>query len=143
MYNFYCLPCSIFIGTLRIENCPNSVFVYFKGGMKAVIWTDVFQASVMVVGLVVVLIVGAKEVDGFKNVFDIADKGERLKVFDFNPDPRIRNTFWTLSIGGAFTAMPVWTVSQTAVQRFLSAKSAKTAQRYVVFNILILIPIQS
>ena len=99
--------------------------------MKAVIWTDVFQAGVMVLGLIVVLIVGATEVDGFKNVFDIADKGKRLKVFDFNPDPRVRNTFWTLSIGGAFTAMPVWTVSQTAVQRFLSAKSAKVAQRYV------------
>lgn len=48
----------------------------------------------------------------------------------FNPDPTIRNTFWTLAIGGAFTAMPPWTVSQAAVQRFLASKSAKTAQRY-------------
>ena len=97
--------------------------------MKAVIWTDVFQAGVMVLGLIVVLIVGAVELGGFTNIFDIAKKGQRSKVFDFNPDPRIRNTFWTLAIGGAFTAMPVWTVSQTAVQRFLSAKSLKTAQR--------------
>ena len=97
--------------------------------MKAVIWTDVFQAGVMVLGLIVVLIVGTMEVNGFGTVFDLAKKGDRLKVFDFNPDPRIRNTFWTLSIGGAFTAMPVWTVSQTAVQRFLSAKSARTAQK--------------
>jgi len=111
------------------------------GGMKAVIWTDVFQAGVMVLGLIVVLIVGTIEVEGFKNVFNIADKGERLKVFDFNPDPRVRNTFWTLSIGGAFTAMPVWTVSQTAVQRFLSAKSAKTAQRALFLNIIGLIGI--
>jgi len=111
------------------------------GGMKAVIWTDVFQAGVMVLGLIVVLIVGTTEVDGFKNVFDIADKGKRLKVFDFNPDPRVRNTFWTLSIGGAFTAMPVWTVSQTAVQRFLSAKSAKVAQRALFLNIIGLIGI--
>eukprot|EP00794_Sanderia_malayensis_P017922 gene17922-19703_t len=109
------------------------------GGMKAVIWTDVFQAGVMVLGLIVVLIVGADELHGFKNIFDIAGKGERLKVFDFNPDPRVRNTFWTLAIGGAFTAMPVWTVSQTAVQRFLSASSLKSAQRALYFNILGLI----
>ena len=99
--------------------------------MKAVIWTDVFQAGVMLLGLIVVLIVGTMEVGGFGTVFERAEKGQRLKVFDFNPDPRIRNTFWTLSIGGAFTAMPVWTVSQTAVQRFLSAKSLRTTQRFV------------
>jgi len=44
--------------------------------------------------------------DGFGNVFRIAYEGERMKVFDFNPDPRVRNSFWTLAIGGAFTAMP-------------------------------------
>jgi hypothetical protein len=49
----------------------------------------------------------------------------------FDPDPTVRNTFWTLAIGGAFTAMPPWTVSQAAVQRFLASESAKTAQRYI------------
>ena len=50
-------------------------------------------------------------------------------IFSFNPDPKVRNTFWTLTIGGAFTAMPVWTVSQTAVQRFLAIRSLKDAKR--------------
>ena len=50
--------------------------------MKAVIWTDVFQAGVMVLGLIVVLIVGAVELGGFGNVFAIAEKGDRLKVFE-------------------------------------------------------------
>ena len=49
----------------------------------------------------------------------------------FNPDPTVRNTFWTLSIGGMFSAMPAWTVSQAAVQRFLASESVKTAQRFV------------
>ena len=52
-----------------------------------------------------------------------------LSFSSFNPDPTIRNTFWTLTIGGAFTAMPPWTVSQAAVQRFLASDSVKTAQR--------------
>ena len=51
--------------------------------------------------------------------------------FSFDPDPKVRNTFWTLTIGGALTAMPVWTVSQTAVQRFLAIRSFKDAKRYV------------
>ena len=40
------------------------IYVNLKGGMKAVIWTDVFQAGVMVTGLIVVIIVGAIELDG-------------------------------------------------------------------------------
>lgn len=48
----------------------------------------------------------------------------------FNPNPTVRNTFWTLAIGGTFTVMYPWTASQAAVQRFLASKSVKTAQRY-------------
>ena len=50
--------------------------------------------------------------------------------FSFNPDPRVRNTFWTLTLGGAFTAMPVWTVSQSAVQRFLAIRTYRDAKKY-------------
>jgi len=105
------------------------------GGLKAVIWTDVFQSVVMVGGLIAVVIVGSIEVGGMSEVWRINQEFGRLTFFDFNPDPKIRNTFWTLTIGGAFTAMPVWTVSQTAVQRFLSVPNTRAAKRVVWFNI--------
>ncbi|CAB4014299.1 sodium-coupled monocarboxylate transporter 1-like, partial [Paramuricea clavata] len=98
------------------------------GGLKAVVWTDVFQAMVMVAGLITVFIVGTVNVGGFDKVWQINKDRGRLTFFDFNPDPTVRNTFWTLAIGGAFTAMPPWTVSQAAVQRFLASKSVETAQ---------------
>ena len=44
----------------------------------------------------------------------------------------MRNTFWTLTLGGAFTAMPVWTVSQSAVQRFLAIRTYRDAKKYFV-----------
>ncbi|XP_028404903.1 sodium-coupled monocarboxylate transporter 1-like [Dendronephthya gigantea] len=105
------------------------------GGLKAVVWTDVFQAFVMVAGLITVFIVGTVKVGGFDAVWQINGDRGRLKFFDFNPDPTVRNTFWTLAIGGAFTAMPPWTVSQAAVQRFLASDSIKTAQRALWWNI--------
>lgn len=105
------------------------------GGLKAVIWTDVFQSMIMVGGLITVVIVGSNEVGGFNQVWKINKDFDRLNFFDFNPDPKVRNTFWTLTIGGAFTAMPVWTVSQTAVQRFLAIKSFKLAKRAVWLNV--------
>ncbi|KAJ7384422.1 hypothetical protein OS493_021834 [Desmophyllum pertusum] len=105
------------------------------GGLKAVIWTDVFQSVIMVAGLITVVIVGSIEVGGFDQVWQINKKYNRLNFFDFNPDPKVRNTFWTLTLGGAFTAMPVWTVSQTAVQRFLAIRSFKDARRAVWMNV--------
>ena len=50
--------------------------------MKAVIWTDVFQAFVMVSGLIVVMIVGIDEIGSFSEVFSRASKGERMTVFE-------------------------------------------------------------
>ncbi|XP_031566421.1 sodium-dependent multivitamin transporter-like [Actinia tenebrosa] len=105
------------------------------GGLKAVIWTDVFQSVVMVAGLIAVVIVGSNEVGGMSEVWRINKEFGRMKFFDFNPDPKVRNTFWTLTLGGALTAMPVWTVSQTAVQRFLSVPNTKAARRVVWLNV--------
>ena len=56
--------------------------MFTQGGMKAVIWTDVFQAAVMVTGLIVVMIIGVVELDGFGEVFRRAKEGERLNVFE-------------------------------------------------------------
>jgi len=50
--------------------------------MKAVIWTDVFQAFVMVTGLIVVGIVGTVELDGFSEVFARIKEGQRDRVFE-------------------------------------------------------------
>ena len=47
--------------------------------MKAVIWNDVFQAVVMLGGLVAVVVKGSQEVGGFGRVWDLLEKGDRLK----------------------------------------------------------------
>lgn len=105
------------------------------GGMKAVIWNDVFQAIVMLGGLVAVLIVGVRKVGGFGEVWDRLDRGGRLHFIDLNPDPTQRLSIWSLIIGGAFGLFPLWAVNQTAVQRFLAAKSDKEAKLAVWINL--------
>ena len=56
--------------------------MFIQGGMKAVIWTDVFQAGVMITGLIVVIVVGVIELDGFGEVFRRAKEGNRVTVFE-------------------------------------------------------------
>jgi Na+/proline symporter len=48
--------------------------------MKAVIWTDVFQGIVMLIGLFVIIIVGTSHVGGISKVFEIARNGSRLDI---------------------------------------------------------------
>ena len=54
----------------------------FQGGMRAVIWTDVFQSFVMVIGLVVMVSIGTTEVGGLGNVINIVKKGQRSTLFE-------------------------------------------------------------
>ena len=52
-----------------------------------------------------------------------------LSFFSFNPDPRVRNTFWTITIGGALSVLPIWAIAQIYVQRYLAVKTLRDARR--------------
>lgn len=51
-----------------------------QGGMKAVLWTDVFQAILMFLGILAVLIKGFVDLGGVGNVFKISYEGGRINV---------------------------------------------------------------
>ena len=48
------------------------------GGLKAVVWTDVFQVCVMWVGFIAILIRGSYLVGGFSKVWSTAYEGGRI-----------------------------------------------------------------
>ena len=51
-----------------------------------------------------------------------------LVFYSFELDPRIRHTFWTISVGGTFLWLGIYGVSQSMVQRFLACKTLKQAK---------------
>ncbi|KAL5968537.1 Sodium-dependent multivitamin transporter [Taenia solium] len=101
------------------------------GGMKAVVWTDVLQTVVMFVGLILLMVFGCQQVGGIDRVWSIAKKGQRLDIFDFDPNPFLRHSTWTLAIGGAGMVMSIFATNQTQVQRYLACKDLKTARRAI------------
>ncbi|XP_012682780.1 solute carrier family 5 member 6a [Clupea harengus] len=105
------------------------------GGLKAVIWTDVFQTIVMFAGQLAVIIVGTHQAGGITEVWRKAQKGNRISGLDLNPDPLERHTFWTLGVGGIFLMLALYGVNQAQVQRYLSSRTEKEAVMscYVVF----------
>nr|XP_008521169.1 PREDICTED: sodium-coupled monocarboxylate transporter 2 [Equus przewalskii] len=98
------------------------------GGLKAVVWTDAFQMVVMIVGFLTVLIQGSAYAGGLHNVLEHSRNGSRLNIFDFDPDPLRRHTFWTISVGGTFTWLGIYGVNQSTIQRCISCKTEKHAK---------------
>lgn len=106
------------------------------GGMKAVIWTDVFQVTVMMIAFIAVIIECNRRLDGIGNVWNIAKEGGRMTSFDFRVDPTIRHTFWTVVIGGSFSWVAVLGVSQSQMQKYLSCGTVKKAETAVILSVM-------
>ncbi|XP_034259052.1 sodium-coupled monocarboxylate transporter 1-like [Pantherophis guttatus] len=106
------------------------------GGLKAVIWTDVFQASIMIAGFLSVIIRGVIVQKGFGNIINDAYDGRRLTFWDFNPNPLQRHTFWTIVIGGTFTWLGIYAVNQSQVQRYLACKNRFQAKLSLYLNLV-------
>ncbi|KAE8294048.1 Sodium/iodide cotransporter [Larimichthys crocea] len=99
-----------------------------QGGMKAVIWTDVFQIVVMLSGFVAIFIQGTVLVGGPALVLEIAQNGSRINFNDFDADPRKRYSFWSLSVGGTLVWLSMYGVNQAQVQRYISCRSERDGQ---------------
>ncbi|XP_067671676.1 sodium-coupled monocarboxylate transporter 2-like [Haliotis asinina] len=50
------------------------------GGMKAVLWTDTLQGSIMIIGCIVLVIKGSAAVGGFSVAWAIAENRSRIKI---------------------------------------------------------------
>lgn len=53
-----------------------------QGGMKAVVWTDVFQVLVMLLGFWVILARGVMLVGGPRNVLSLAQNHSRINLME-------------------------------------------------------------
>ncbi|XP_067312186.1 solute carrier family 5 member 6 isoform X1 [Pseudorasbora parva] len=108
------------------------------GGLKAVVWTDVFQTVVMFTGQLAVIIVGVQQAGGLSETWVKVRDGGRISGFDLNPDPTVRHTFWTLGVGGVFLMLSLYGVNQAQVQRYLSSRTEREAVMscYMVFPCL-------
>ncbi|KAG7493486.1 hypothetical protein JOB18_009649 [Solea senegalensis] len=106
------------------------------GGLKAVIWTDVFQMVIMLSGFVAVIARGAVLQGGLTKVWEDVRQGGRLDVFDFDPDPLKRHTFWTIVVGGSIMWVSIYSINQSQVQRYISCKSLAHAKMALYVNMV-------
>jgi sodium-coupled monocarboxylate transporter 8/12 len=114
------------------------------GGMKAVIWTDVFQFVVLIGGVVAVIGFAALKVPGgLPTMWDAAQRAGKTQLFDFRLDPTLRVTFWAALLGGTVNALVQMVTDQISVQRYLSAPSIRECQRSMWLKLWLTLPIVS
>ncbi|XP_052689326.1 sodium-coupled monocarboxylate transporter 1-like [Crassostrea angulata] len=110
------------------------VVIYtMMGGIKAVVWTDVFQFVVMLTGILT-LIIKICSVHGFQEVWNTASDGGRLQFFNLDSDPTSRQTFWAVTIG-TITSWIGNALSQSGIQRICATESIAEARKSVIFNL--------
>jgi len=112
------------------------IFYTAIGGIKAVMWTDTFQAVCMFGSFLAIIIKGNFDVGGASVVFDRNYQSGRIELFNFDPDLRKRHTVWGLIIGGFFTWVSIYGINQTQVQRYLTVKKKSQAVKAIWLNVL-------
>ena len=117
-----------------------TVFYTFLGGMKAVIWTDVIQFSVYIVGALVALaILAAKLPGGWPALIQSANAAGKFRLLDFSFDLTRPFTFWAGLIGGMVLNTATHGADQMMVQRYLSARSQRQAATALVASGFVII----
>ncbi|MEE6480055.1 hypothetical protein FKM82_012443 [Ascaphus truei] len=111
-------------------------FYCTMGGLKAVVWTDVFQVGIMVAGFSSVIIRTVVVKGGIAPILNDSYYGDRLNFWDFDPNPLQRHTFWTIVIGGTFTWTGIYGVNQSQVQRYIACKNRFQAKMSLYINLL-------
>ena len=101
----------------------------FEGGMRAVIWTDVLQMFLYVLGTLVSLwTVCAHIPGGAHTLIAEASAAGKLTVFHFALSLSQTYTFWAGIIGGCFLTMASHGTDQLMVQRLLAAKNLRESR---------------
>ena len=99
------------------------------GGLRSAVWTDVFQVSLMIVGLIIILIQGSyREAGLFDRAWTTMERSGRLEFWNFDPNPLLRHTFWTVLVGSTLNNCYTYGINQAQIQRAISAKTLRQAQ---------------
>ncbi|GAB6027709.1 hypothetical protein CHUAL_001945 [Chamberlinius hualienensis] len=99
------------------------------GGIKAVVWADVVQCLIMLAILIIIIVKSVINVGGFGVVWDRLVAGKRDEIFIWSSNPYSRYSVTTMLLANPFHMLSLLTVNQPLMQRYLSNKTLKSAQK--------------
>ena len=109
----------------------------FKGGIKTIVWTDTLQTLFMLiaVGVCIYTISGELQID---NLFTYISENKLSKTFFFD-DIKAGNYFWKQFFAGAFIAVVMTGLDQDMMQKNLTCRNLKDAQKNMFWFTIVLV----
>ncbi|TCI91820.1 sodium:solute symporter [Tenacibaculum sp. M341] len=109
----------------------------FKGGIKTIVWTDTLQTLFMLiaVGVCIVMINDTMEID---SLFSYIANNKLSKIFFFE-NINAGNYFWKQFLSGAFIAIVMTGLDQDMMQKNLTCRTLKDAQKNIFWFTLVLV----
>jgi len=137
------IPIAIIIGPALPEGYtrPVSILVLgvltliytYHGGMRAVVWTDVVQTVVYLMGAIGAMYLIGQGVDGgWSAILSQAGAAGKLRGIDFYTGLDRPYTIFAGLIGGAFLSMASHGADQIIVQRLLAASTLRDARKALI-----------
>ncbi len=119
-----------------------TVLYSLEGGMKAVVYSEVIQMIIKVLGIVMIVFYGLHYLGGWDVFVQHVDRS-RLTAVDFTNwgfDGK-EYGFWPMLFGGVFLYVSYYGTDQIQAQRILSAKDLGTVRKVLLYNGLLRFPI--
>jgi SSS family transporter len=122
--------------TLVVVVLGTAMIVYtVRGGVSAVIWTDVVQMFVYIAGAGAVAYSLLERIPGgWGAVLEAGRAAGKFTFLDLSLDPSRAYTLWAGVFGGVALTLATHGTDQFLVQRLLSARSAREAARGLVLS---------
>lgn len=110
-----------------------------QGGVKTIVWTDTLQTVFMLLALVVCIFALQSELNwSWRHIWDQMEKTNMTKLW--STDVLRKDYFLKHVIGGAFITIAMTGLDQEMMQKNISVKSLKDAQKnMVVFSFVLLL----
>ncbi len=112
--------------TLAILLAGTVILAYtVMGGLKAVIYTDVFQMVILLIGIVFLLVpIGLYQLGGWSGMVEqLAAQPETAGMLRWDA------VSWKEMLGWVFAVLPIWFISIAALQRIIAARDEATARK--------------
>lgn len=115
----------------------------YEGGMKAVVYGDMIQMIILLLGIVICFGVSIGYIGGWEMFTQSVDQNRLLAVdfqsFGFTEGENFG--FWPMLVGGFFLYVAYYGTDQSQVQRLFSAKDLGVVRKTLLANGLIRFPI--
>ncbi len=109
----------------------------FKGGIKTIVWTDTLQTLFMLIAVGVCIYTISNEMQ-ISNIFSYVADSDLSKTFFFD-DPNAGNYFWKQFLSGAFIAVVMTGLDQDMMQKNLTCRNLKDAQKNMFWFTIVLV----